>query len=76
MRARYHSAHYKGRKERVDRQRERMVPHGTSTMSDEEFWGRVHETAALQDEQRQGRASGVLHGAFPHKATNTQMARY
>lgn len=46
---------YLGRSARVDRERQhhgKMVPHGASTMSDEEFWGKVHETAAMMDAAR------------------------
>lgn len=46
---------YLGRNARVDRERShhgKMVPHGASTMSDDEFWGKVRETAAMLDAAR------------------------
>lgn len=72
------TARYKNREERADRGRSehgKMVPYGTSTMSDEEFWGKVRETARLQDEGLLNR-SGVRQGRFPQKASDKGMAEY
>lgn len=44
------------------RGREKMVPHGTSTMSDEEFWGRVDEHMAEREAilRSRARSAGIV----------------
>ena len=39
-----------------------LIPYGASTMSDDDFWGRVRETAALLDETRQLKGTGARSG--------------
>lgn len=41
---------------------ERLIPYGTSTMPDEEFWGRVRATSALLDEAKTQKGTGSRSG--------------
>lgn len=68
---------HKGHDERPDRERRhhgKMVPWGTSTMSDEEFWGKVRLTAQLHDEGHRDGQSGVRNGAFVSRSTSKSSA--
>ena len=46
------------------RGREKMVPHGTSTMSDAEFWGRVDIELERRRVALYDRAHGSIRGHF------------
>ena len=68
---------HNGHDERPDRGRRHhglMVPWGTSTMSDEEFWGQVRLTAQLHDEGRLETRSGVRNGGLVSRSTSKSSA--
>lgn len=46
--------------------KEKLVPHGTSTMSDDDFWGRVHEFSAAQDATAMSTKSGTRQGRYAY----------
>jgi len=64
------------REERADRGREKMVPYGASTMSDEEFWGKVRETAAMLDESRTSKNLDGSTARFRQDYSSRRMAEY
>lgn len=48
-------------KEKIWR-KELLIPYGTSTMSDDEFWGKVRATAAVLDEAKAEPGTGARSG--------------
>lgn len=79
--ARYKASSYrrggKQREERADRGREKMVPVGAATMSDEEFWrGHVDATARLMDESRTSKNLDGSSARFRKDYSSRRMAEY